>query len=162
MVEQCNHSIEDVIRKTMSLQSYWCLMLPSVLFALRTVQHSSTGFSPFHLLCNYDPILHFEYADKLRNGILSDVDSDDDSVSPDGEGSGTTEFDPLLSKIQYLEDQRKGTFDKASQSIKKAQKHQAKDYNNRQNKGKPLRLAKNASKEIVQMTSTKLKCKNKF
>ena len=55
---------------------------------------------------------------------MSDVDSDsgdDDSVSPDCEGSGTTESDPLLSKIQYL-DQHKGIFDKASQSIKKAQK----------------------------------------
>ena len=149
MVEQCNHSIEDVIRKVMSSQSDWCPMLPSVLFALRTVQHSSTGFSPFCLLYNYDPILPFEYADKSRNGILSDVDSDsggDDSVSPDCEGSGTTESDPLLSKIQYLEDQHKGIFDKASQSIKKAQKHQAKGYNNRQNKGKPFEIGKKCLK----------------
>ena len=106
-------------------------MLPSVLFALRTAQHFSSGFSPFRLLYNYNPILPFEYSDKSRNGILSDVDSDDDSVNPDGEGSGTTGSDLLLSKIQYLEDQRKGIFDKASQSIKKAQKHQAKGYNNR-------------------------------
>ena len=124
----------------MSSQLDWCPMLPSVLFALRTAQYSSTGFSHFCLLYNYDPILPFEYADKLRNGILSDVDSDDDSVSPDGEGSGTTESDPLLSKIQYLEDQYKGIFDKASQSIKKAEKHQAKGYNNRQNKGKPFEI----------------------
>ena len=77
-------------------------MLPSVWFALRTAQHSSTGFSPFHLLYSYDPILPFEYADKSRNGILSDVDSDsgdDDSVSSNCEGSGTTESDLLLSKI---------------------------------------------------------------
>ena len=138
MVERCNHSIEDVIRKAMSSQSDWCLMLPGVLFALRTVQHSSTGFSPFRMLYNYDPILPFEYADKLANGILSDVDSDcsdDESVSHDCECSGTIESD-LLSKIQYLEDQCKGIFDQASQSIKKAQKHQAKGYNNRQTKGK--------------------------
>ena len=95
----------------MSSQLDWCPMLPSLLFALRTAQHSSTGFSPFCLLYNYNPILPFEYDDKLRNGILSDVNSDsgdDDSVSPDCEGSGTTESDPLLSKIQYLEDQCKG------------------------------------------------------
>ena len=131
MVERCNCSIEDVIRKAMSSQSDWCPMLPSVLFALRTVQHSSTGFSPFHMLYNYDPILPFEYADKWANGILSDVDSDcsdDESVSHDCEHSGTTESDLLLSKIQYLEDQCKGIFDQASQSIKKAQKHQTKGY----------------------------------
>ena len=68
------------------------------------------------------------------------------TVSPNGEGSGTTESDPLLSKIQYLEDQCKGIFDKASQSIKKAQKHQAKGYNNRQNKGKPFEIGKKCLK----------------
>ena len=145
----------------MSSQSDWCLMLPSVLFALRTAQHSSTGFSPFHMLYNYDPILPFEYADKLANGVLSDVDSDcsdDESVSHDCECSGTTESDPLLSKIQYLEDQhkgifdqasqsiKKGIFDQASQSIKKAQKHQAKGYNNRQTKGKPFEISKKCLK----------------
>ena len=81
MIEWCNCSIEDVIRKAMSSQLDWCLMLPSVLFTVRTVQHSGTGFSPFCLLYNYDPILPFEYAEKSRNGILSDVDSDDDCQS---------------------------------------------------------------------------------
>ena len=39
-----------------------------------------------------------------------------------------------------MEDQCKDIFDKASQSIKKAQKHQAKGYNNRQTKGKPFEI----------------------
>ena len=148
-VKRCNCSIEDVIRKVMSSQLDWCLMLPSVLFALRTAQHSSTGFLTFCMLYNYNPILPFEYADKLANGILSDVDSDcsdDESVSCDCECSDTTESDLLLSKIQYLEDQCKGIFDQASQSIKKAQKHQAKGYNNRQTKGKPFEIGKKCLK----------------
>ena len=140
-------------------------MLPSVWFALRTAQHSSTGFSPFHLLYSYDPILPFEYADKSRNGILSDVDfdsGDDDSVSSNCEGSGTTESDLLLSKIQYLEDQCKGTFDKASQSNKKAQKHQAKGYNNRQNKGKPFEIGKKCLKQNCADDQHKAKMCKKF
>ena len=74
MVEQCNHSIEEIICKTMLGESDWCPMLPSVLFALRTSVHSSTGFTPFCLLYNFDPVLPFEYDDKLKNGMLSDDD----------------------------------------------------------------------------------------
>ena len=39
-----------------------------------------------------------------------------------------------------MEDQHKGIFDKATVSTRKAQKHQAKGYNNRQTKGKPFEI----------------------
>ena len=39
-----------------------------------------------------------------------------------------------------MEDQCKGIFDKATASIRQAQKHQAKGYNNRQTKGKPFEI----------------------
>ena len=88
-------------------KSDWCPMLPIVLFALRTSVHSSTGFTPFHLLYNFDPVLPFEYVDKLKNGMLSDDDSKSecDDKSDHCEPSGTTDCDPILSKIQYMEDQ---------------------------------------------------------
>ena len=122
MVERCNCSIEDIVCKTMSAESDWCPMLPSVLFALQTSVHSSTGFTPFHMLYNFDPVLPFEYADKLNNGLVSDDEFDDDKTTAECECSGTTQCDPLLSKIQFMEDQHKGIFDKASESIKKSPK----------------------------------------
>ena len=134
IVEWCNCSIEEIVCKTMLGESDWCPMLPSVLFALRTSVHSSTGFTPFCLLYNFDPVLPFEYDDKLKNGLLSDDESESehDDKSDQCECSGTTDCDPLLSQIQYMEDQCKDIFEKTSHSIKKAQKHQAKGYNNRQ------------------------------
>ena len=81
MVERCNCSIEDIVCKTMLAESDWCPMLPSVLFALQTSVHSSTGFTPFCMLYNFDPVLPFEYADKLNNGLVSDDEFDDDKTT---------------------------------------------------------------------------------
>ena len=146
MVKRCHHSIEEIVCKMMLVESDCCPMLPTVLFALRTSVHSSTGFTPFLMLYNFDPVLQFEYADKLNNGLLSDDESEHDDKSDHCEHFGTTDSNPLLSKIQYMEDQHKDIFDKASQSIKKAQKHQAKGYNNRQTKGKPFEISKKCLK----------------
>ena len=166
MVERCNHSIEDIVHKAMIGESDWCPMLPSVLFALQTLVHSSTGFTPFCMLYNFDPVLQFEYADKLHNGLISDDDDEvecDDQTSADCECSGTTQSDPLLSKIQFMEDQRKGIFDKASESFKKKpQKHQAKGYNNRQNKGKPFEIGDKCLKWNQKDDSCKAKLHQKY
>ena len=43
----------------------WYNVLDSVLFACRIATHSSTGVSPYHMVYNKDPILPFEYKDKL-------------------------------------------------------------------------------------------------
>ena len=61
----------------------------------------------FRMLYNYDPILPFEYVDKLEQGLLSDeeVDYQGDLESDAGsEVSGTT-TDPIMSKIEHLENQ---------------------------------------------------------
>ena len=74
------------------------------------------------MLYNYDPILPFEYADKLEQGLLSDeeVDYQGDLESDAGsEVSGTT-TDPVLSKIEHLENQCKLIYTKAGKSIKSA------------------------------------------
>ena len=76
LVERCNRMIEDVIKRAMQTQTDWAPMLPSVLFVIRTSKHSSTGFTPFRMLHNFDPIIAFEYADKLENGVLSDEEAD--------------------------------------------------------------------------------------
>ena len=76
LVERCNQMIEDVIKKAMQNQTDWAPMLPSVLFAIRTSKHCSTGFTPFRILYNFDPILQFEYGDKVENSVLSDEEAD--------------------------------------------------------------------------------------
>ena len=115
----------------MQSQSDWCSAVPFVLFAIRTAQHASTGFTPFCMLYNYDPILPFEYTDKLKNGILSDGDANCESDGDNGlDVSGGTISDPVLSKIKEMENNHKTIFTKASKLKKKAQKHQAKCYNN--------------------------------
>ena len=71
------------------------------------------------MLYNYDPILPFEYADKIRYSFVSDDEAEyQGDMESDGlsEVSGTT--DPLVSKIQILEHQHKHFFDKANKSIK--------------------------------------------
>ena len=113
------------------------------------------------MLYNFDPVLPFEYADKLNNGLVSDDELDDDKTTAECECSGTTQCDPLLSKIQFMEDQCKGIFDKASESIKKAQKHQAKGYNNRQNKGKPFEIGDKCLKCNLKDQSCKQKMHKK-
>ena len=114
------------------------------------------------MLYNFDPVLPFSYADKLNNGLVSDDELDDDKTTAECEHSGTTQCDPLLSKIQFMEDQHKGIFDKASESIKKAQKHQAKGYNNRQNKGKPFEIRDKCLKHNLKDQSHKQKMCKQF
>ena len=141
VVERYNHMIESIIKKSMQSQSDWCPSLLSVLFAIRTAQHASTNLTPFHVLCGYNPILPFEYANKLKHGIFSDYEAGYKSdVDIGSELSGDTACDPVTTRINKMEINRKMIFAKASKSIKKAQKHQTKCYNNRQNKGKPFEI----------------------
>ena len=85
------------------------------------------------------------------------TESECDDKSDHCEPSGTTNCNPILSKIQYMEDQCKDIFDKASHSIKKAQKHQAKGYNNRQTKGKPFKIGDKCLKQNCKDDSCKAK-----
>ena len=146
--------IEDVIKKAMQNQTDWAPMLPNVLFVIRTSKHSSTGFTPFRMLYNFDPILPFEYADKVERKQIIRGDMESDAGS---DFSGMT-TDPVFSKIEKLENQCKEIFNKANKLIKKAQKHQAKCYNNRQVKGKPFEIGCKVLKHNVKDES----CKSKF
>ena len=85
-----------------------------------------------------------EHADKLKHaGDDDEYDSDATEIYKPGVTSGScgTHFlnidtnDNLVPTIQNLEDQCRQIFDKAHKSIKKAQIHQAKGYNNRQRQG---------------------------
>ena len=50
MVERSNRTIIDILSKYGEKEADWDLRIPLVLFALRTSEHASTGFSPFHLV----------------------------------------------------------------------------------------------------------------
>ena len=49
MVERSNRTIIDVLSKYCEKEPDWDLKIPLVLFAIRTSEHSTTGFSPFAL-----------------------------------------------------------------------------------------------------------------
>ena len=123
-------SIEDIIKKLMINQGDQVNLLPSILFAIRTSRHSSTGFLPFRMLYQKDPIMPFEHADKLKHDDEYDSDATEiykpggsgssGSVGTSGSGhvtsasaSGSTPgsdsecSDDIVSTIQNLEDQPK-------------------------------------------------------
>ena len=50
MVERSNRTLIDILSKYGESEADWDLRLPLVLFALRTSEHTSTGFSPFSLV----------------------------------------------------------------------------------------------------------------
>ena len=91
-----------------------------------------------HMLYNKDPVMPFEVANKLKDcdelssipSSSSFIDQTIDVTSPmNGE---------LIDTVQQLEEQRHEIFGSAKQNTQKSQEHQAKGYNNRQNKGKPF------------------------
>ena len=95
------------------------------------------------MLYNKDPIMPFQHADWLKNAAYSDDEDNSDEYDSDAtEIYAAAPFDDgLMSTIQNLENQHKQIFDKVHKSIKKAQIHQAKGYNNRQAKGAPFEIS---------------------
>ena len=119
-------------------QEDWKPMLPSALFALRVSRHSSTGMSLYRVLYQRDPILPFQYMGRVNNGD-----------------------DPVCDLIEKLEKIWKNTFVQASDNIKIAQKHQAKNYNAR-HKGTPFKVGEKVLKKNMRDSGHKAKMCNKY
>ena len=66
MVERCYRTLESVVKKVMEKQDDWMTILDSVLLGMRSQVHSSTGYSPMHMLLSKDPIMPFKMADRLK------------------------------------------------------------------------------------------------
>ena len=113
----------------MTEQTDWLPTLNSVLFSICCQVHSSTGFSPFHMLYDKDPILPFQLLDKI--GEL---------------GENNTDIDPVSTCFHMLENGREKIFDKVKQNIKKAQAHQSKGYNKRNGAGVPFEVGEKVLK----------------
>ena len=142
-MERCHRTIEDVIKKVITEQTDWLGTLNSVLFSIRCQVHSSTGFSPFWMLYDKDPILPFQLAD--RSETL--------------EQKGST-LDPVSSCFLQLENGREHVFNKAKQNIMKAQAHQTKCYNNWNGSGTPFEVSYKVLKHNKCEDSQKLKLQN--
>ena len=137
----------------------WYNVLDSVLFACCIATHSSTGVSPYHMVYNKDPILPFEYKDKLD--LYSDEYLDYKSpltalnVCTDANGTNINlEFSQTL---KAMEKQKQEIFSHAKTKIKKAQKHQAKCYNAR-NAGIPFEIRT----KVLKKNLKDLQCKEKL
>ena len=50
MVERSNRTVIDILSKYCEAESDWDLKMPLALFAIRTSEHTTTGFSPFSLI----------------------------------------------------------------------------------------------------------------
>ena len=103
MVDRCHRTMEDVIRKVMTEQTDWLPTLNSVLFSICCQVHSSTGFSPFHMLYDKDPILPFQVLDKMCEM-----------------GEDNNDIDPVSQCFLMLENGREKIFDKAKENIKES------------------------------------------
>ena len=113
LVERSNRTVEDCIKKIIVSQEDWGPMLSSVLFALRVSRHSLTGLFPYRVLYQRDPILPFQYIDRVNNG---DLDSANDCLNIPNNGDND---DPLCDLVDKLEKIQKNTFVQASNNIKK-------------------------------------------
>ena len=78
-------------------QEDWEPMLSSVLFVLRVSRHSLTGLSPYRVLYQRDPILPFQYMDRVNNGGLDNVN---DCLNIPNNGDSD---DPVCDLVDKLE-----------------------------------------------------------
>ena len=168
MVKWCHRTIELVIKKCMESQQDWAKLLESVLFGMHSQVHCSTGFSPMCMLYNKDPLMPFQVAAQLEPYYkLEENDSSKDvGTENDGgivESPITREMNnELIDTVQQLEKQRQEIFGNAKVKIQKAQEHQGKCYNNRQNKGKPFEVGSKVLKYDFHQLGKLNKLKSKY
>ena len=144
----------------MTHQEDWQPILPSVLFAIQISQHSSTGLFPYRMLCQQDPVLPFQFMDKMNNGGLDrttiSLNSASNNNSDDSENNG-----PICEIVDQLEQMWQASFAQASQNIKKAQKHQAKCHNSRHS-GSPFKVGDKVLKRNMKDALRIAKLKNNY
>ena len=100
--------------KCMASQRDWAKLLDSVLFGMHSQVHSSTGFSPIHMLYNKDPLMPFQVAAQIKqyhelntNDSSEDIESENDNEIDLGQSPITTEMNSeLMGTVQQLEKQR--------------------------------------------------------
>ena len=107
----------------MKNQEDWDEHLDSVLFSIRVHKHSSTGMTPFRMLYNRDPILPFQFKDRLEQDL--------NAKPTDCIEMGTNNRNSVEEMVFQLERGLDSMYAKAAKNIKKAQKVQERNYNKR-------------------------------
>ena len=110
--------------------------------------------APYRVLYQRDPILPFQYMDRVNNGGL---DSANDCLNNEYNDSD----DPVCYLVEKLEKIRNNCFVQVSDNILKAQKHQAKNYNAR-HKGTPFKVGEKVLKRNMRDAGRKAKMCNKY
>lgn len=138
LVERQNRTIKDCLVKILLAKKEWPNCVPGTLFAIRTSQHSSTGYSPFQMMYNRQAKLPIECH-------LQDVDSpsEADNVLPktneNNIGSDSNDdsngllIPDIVMRATVMENIRNNIFKNAKQKIEKAQAHQRRNYDERNN-----------------------------
>ena len=102
----------------------WYFVLDSVLSACRIATHCSTGVSPYRMVFNKDPILPFEYKDKLNyhpdRYLQDDVELKGTNIGDNSnDAKNTHEFSHTL---EEMEKQKYEIFGQAKDKFKKSTK----------------------------------------
>lgn len=154
MVEKSNKTIEDTLLKCMVNQDEWDEHLDSVLFSIRVHKHSSTGMSPFRMMFNRDPIMPFQYKDRLEQYPES---LPEDCFNIESQ-SNNNSIDQMVSELEI---ERSSIFQKAGVNIKKAQKVQERNYNKRHQGSNTLPILPNDMVMKINLAQKNRKAKMK-
>jgi hypothetical protein len=136
LVERQNRTIKNCLLKVLQenvLQ--WPYILQGVLFAHRTAQHSSTGYTPFKMLYQRDATLPIDinYDDTEKYSVTTN----NNQYGSDHEDNDLDLFDQETFKntLNQMIVMRNVMEDKAKKNIDEAQKRQRYSYSKRHNTG---------------------------
>lgn len=134
LVERQNRTIKNCILKVLQNNVVkWPSILQGVLFAHRTAQHFSTGYSPFHILYQRDAILPVDVA-QIDSSPSSDSEFEynNETEINDSDVFNQSSFSKTLNNMINL---RNVMEDHAKKNIEEAQKRQRYSYGKRHKTG---------------------------
>jgi hypothetical protein len=154
LVERQNRTTEACILKSCrDRQDQWIYALDSILFACRTSKHASTGFTPYRMMFNRDPVIPAELADNLRDVLPGE---DPPLLSQSDKPTMTYE-----ETVEAMEATRQEVLDSAMDNIEKSQAIQTKYYNMR-HASEVFPVGTKVSKQNMKDKSRKEKGKDPF
>ena len=139
----------------MESQQDWYSLLNSVLFTMHSHILSSTGYLLIKMLFKKDHILPFEMADKQNNSPdFTELCSDNDSHNHNDKVMTENDCNVINNVFKMVEET-----EKHKKEIQKAQKHQAKGYNNRHASGSTFEVGMKVLRKNSRQSLSKLRSK---
>jgi hypothetical protein len=125
LVERENRTIKERIRKSLMGDIHrWPDVLESAMFSIRTTKHATTGFSPFFLLYNREPVLPLDVR------VDDSTVENDETITATAEEIEEKEMEDHLNRMLAL---KEAVEDVAMKNIKKKQIVQKMQYDRRHN-----------------------------